>query len=270
MAGRPKSETKKARLEQNKKHKLEEKAVANYLEELKKPEMERKGARIVTQEATEAHFRQTGEVINICHNTIIRRAKGCKSIVEFNMNKGHLRPEEVNKLIEVAEELSDRNIPMTHTTLGQYAETIIRARDPNFTGLGRNWTNRLVEKYSDCIKPYLSSPLDASQTRAVNPNTHAAWFSLLKALFSKYGHSDEPDCLYALDETGFMPGRAITQKVIGRAGKKGQSQKESGNRELITVLPAICADGSALPPLVIHAGKAYSVSWKQNNPLEAS
>ena len=81
---------------------------------------------------------------------------------------------------------------------------------------------------------------------------------------------DVPECIYAIDETGFMPVKAITQKVIGRAGNKSQGQKESGNRELITVLPTICADGTALPPLVIHAGHAYSVSWKQNNPLHAS
>lgn len=270
MPGRPKSESKKSQIKQDKKKDLEQKAVQVYLEELEKPEEDRKGARVVCREVSNDHFHQTGEIIDLDHNTLRRHAKGGKTLAEFNEAKGHLKPEEVEKIIELAEELSDRNIPLNHTTLKQAAELIIKARDPEFKGLGKNWTGRFLEKHSDRIKPFFSSPLDASRTRAVNPNAHAAWFGLLKDLFEKYGHGDDPECLYALDETGFMPGRAITKKVIGRAGKKMQSQKESGNRELITVLPSICADGTAIPPLVIHAGQAFKVSWKQDNPLNAS
>lgn len=270
MPGRPKSATKKAQIASNKKSNVEEKAVIIYCEELKKPEKDRKGARTVCLEVEQEHFLRTGELIKICYNTIRRRAGGGRSLVVFNEDKGHLKPAEVNKLIELAEELADRNIPLTHSTLKECAEMIIKARDPDFEGLGKNWTDRFVEKHSDRIRPFLSSPLEASRNRAVNPNTHTAWFDLVQKLFAKNGCGDEPDCLYALDETGFMPGKALSQKVIGRAGNKTQSQKEGGNRELITVLPTICADGTALPPLVIYAGQAFSVSWKQNNPLKAS
>ncbi|KLO06073.1 hypothetical protein SCHPADRAFT_803698, partial [Schizopora paradoxa] len=67
----------------------------------------------------------------------------------------------------------------------------------------------------------------------------------------------EPDCIFAADETGFLPGRGGSEKVIGKAGKKDQHAKESGNRNLITVMPTICTDGTSIPPLVIFAGLAY-------------
>lgn len=270
MPGRAKSMTKKAQIEREKKEKLAEKAVEAYLQELQKPEKERKGARIICQEVSDEHYGQTQEVIRLDPSTLLRHAKGKRTMAEFNRAKCHLKAEEVENIIELALELADRNIPMTHETLKEAAELILRARDPEFKGLGKNWTDRFVEKHSDQIKPFFSSPLEAARTRAINPNAHAAWFSLLENLFKKYGHGNEPECLYALDKTGFMPGRALTKKVIGRAGKKMQCQKESGNRELITVLPAICADGTAVPPLVINAGQAFRVSWKQDNPLKAS
>ncbi|KAH9165070.1 hypothetical protein EDB89DRAFT_1858704, partial [Lactarius sanguifluus] len=40
------------------------------------------------------------------------------------------------------------------------------------------------------------------------------------------------------------------------------------NRENITVLPTICADGTTLPPTVIYKGESFQVKWLQNNPLD--
>ncbi|KLO13910.1 hypothetical protein SCHPADRAFT_827287 [Schizopora paradoxa] len=83
-------------------------------------------------------------------------------------------------------------------------------------------------------------------------------------------HNIEPDCIFAADETGFMPGRACKSKVIGKSKKKTQHRKESGNRSIISVMPTICADGTSIPSLVIFSGAAYMMSWKQDNPLKAS
>ncbi|KLO14685.1 DDE-domain-containing protein, partial [Schizopora paradoxa] len=113
-----------------------------------------------------------------------------------------------------------------------------------------------------------SSPLERSRTQAANPTNHKLFFDILESTLKTY--NIEPDCIYAMDETGFMPGRACVSKVIGKAGKREQKSKESGNRSNITVLPVICADGTSLPPLVIFSGKAFAVAWEQNNPLRAS
>src|ERR1700677_2084652 len=57
---------------------------------------------------------------------------------------------------------------------------------------------------------------------------------------------------------------------MGAAGQKGQYQQQDGNRENITVLVTIGADGSTLPPTIIFKGKAYQAIWKQDNPANAS
>lgn len=41
-----------------------------------------------------------------------------------------------------------------------------------------------------------------------------------------------------------------------------------GNRELITVVDCICADGSVLPPLIIMKGKRPSYGWIKDSELE--
>ncbi|TFK82751.1 CENP-B protein, partial [Polyporus arcularius HHB13444] len=79
-----------------------------------------------------------------------------------------------------------------------------------------------------------------------------------------------PECIYGMDETGIQQGVGVTERVIGPAGQKVQYQQRSGNRENITVLVTICADGTSTPPAVIYKGDTYHASWKQDNPLNAS
>ncbi|KLO04330.1 hypothetical protein SCHPADRAFT_840746, partial [Schizopora paradoxa] len=146
---------------------------------------------------------------------------------------------------------------------------ILRARlGPSFRGVGENWTDRFLSKHSGRIRVYSSSPLDKARANGANPVTHELFFKILKETIEKY--NIEPDCIFGADETGFLPGRAGSEKVIGKAGKKEQHAKESGNRNLITVMPTICTNGTSIPPLVIFSGIAYLVSWKQDNPLHAS
>lgn len=41
-----------------------------------------------------------------------------------------------------------------------------------------------------------------------------------------------------------------------------------GNRQLITVVDCICADGTVLPPLIIMKGKRPSYGWVKDSELE--
>ena len=128
-----------------------------------------------------------------------------------------------------------------------------------------------VEKHSDQLKPYWSWPLDNSRARAVNPVTKDAFFELLKSTL-RVGEGEEPippELIYGVDETGNQQGLGGHERVLGRTGKKDQYQQQSGDRENITVVVPICADGTYLPPAVIFKEEGYQVSWEQNNPLKA-
>ena len=52
------------------------------------------------------------------------------------------------------------------------------------------------------------------------------------------------------------------------AYRKGQilGGKQDGNRELISCLAAICADGTFIPPALLYQGKSYDIqsSWVQD------
>jgi hypothetical protein len=67
-----------------------------------------------------------------------------------------------------------------------------------------------------------------------------------------------PENTYNMDEKGFMIGRTRRSKrIFSRAlweRKQVTDSLQDGNREWISVLACICADGTALPPGLVFEG----------------
>ena len=67
--------------------------------------------------------------------------------------------------------------------------------------------------------------------------------------------------IYNLDEKGLMMGVANRSKVIVRRGSKLQALCQDTNRELITIVECICADGTTVSPMIIFKGAAHYYGW---------
>lgn len=272
MVGRALSETKKLQLAREKRNDLMDRAVKAYRLELKKPPARQpKGARKICADFENLYRLETGLTVKLSHVTLIRLADGGRTLSEANAAKTVLKPEEVTIVIDYICELGDRGFPLSHKRLKEHAEEILRARLGNQFpegGLGKNWTSRFIEKHSKRIGMGFGKPLESKRGRAVNPATNEAWFSLLGSTITEYDIKEETT--WAVDEAGFQPAGGIRERVMGAKRKGPMYQQRDGNRETITVLVTICADGSATPPAVIFKGSAYQASWKQDNPADAS
>lgn len=66
-----------------------------------------------------------------------------------------------------------------------------------------------------------------------------------------------------MDEKGFLIGFSRTKKRIvgieGLRSKRITGASQDGNREFITLIASICADGSALPPALVYQGESYDL-----------
>jgi hypothetical protein len=67
----------------------------------------------------------------------------------------------------------------------------------------------------------------------------------------------KPENVYNMDEKGFVLGQALKCKVIVRAGRKNPRYVQDGNREMVTVIECVSADGRVLPPMYIYKGSAH-------------
>ena len=62
-----------------------------------------------------------------------------------------------------------------------------------------------------------------------------------------------------MNEKGFLLGVSAKCRVICRKGRKNPKYTQDGNRELITVLECVSAEGVVLPPLVVTKGAHHYI-----------
>ncbi|EMT73749.1 hypothetical protein FOC4_g10000808 [Fusarium odoratissimum] len=91
--------------------------------------------------------------------------------------------------------------------------------------------------------------------RDASPNTIA-----------KYGiRSDD---IWNFDETGFMMGMISSGKVITSSERYGNPKSvQPGNREWVTAIQAINAEGRAIDPYLVVAGQYHLANWYQESNL---
>lgn len=94
------------------------------------------------------------------------------------------------------------------------------------------------------------------------------WFQLIKRKVVDEGVKEGN--IYGMDESGFPPSHGGVERVVGRRGIKGQHKIGSANRENVTVLVTICANGTALKPTIIFKGQRFQANWMKNNVSNAS
>ncbi|RXW17484.1 hypothetical protein EST38_g8369 [Candolleomyces aberdarensis] len=277
MPGRALSKEEKKRRLREITEKWTERAVNAYKYEKTRPlepGKTRKGLRAISEEFKQQCLEEDKVLITIDKTTISRRLNGVPSQADANFDKNSwLSRKEEKALVKFALACADQGFPWDVSRLEEYANDVCLAKyGDDFPGLGQNWGDRFVGRHQGELKPCWSHALDHQRARAANPVTKKEYFTLLKkAIEGEEGEEAIPEeLIYGVHETGIQCGVGQKRRVLGRAEAKIQQQQRSGDRENITVIVTICADGSDLPPAVIFKGKTYRTSWRQNNPLKAS
>jgi hypothetical protein len=95
--------------------------------------------------------------------------------------------------------------------------------------------------------------MDNDHHKADSEAKYKLYFNLLQQKINEYGI--EPRHIYNMDEKGFMIGvlskmRRIFSRQLWET-KAASVAIQDGNRDWITLIAAVCADGSHLPPSLI-------------------
>jgi hypothetical protein len=257
MVGRAVSEQVKKVKARRKLNSIHQEAVNEYLREQLKPEKARRGLRPIAAKH------------GINHKTLSNLANGKQSMSAFNASKKKLSDEEERVLVDLVLESADRGLPLTRSALRATANAIIKGCDgESYTPVGIGWVSRFLDRHHDEIQVHWSKPLDTQRARALNPEVVRKWFELVKESVVLAGI--KPEDIYGMDESGFPPSDQGTQHVLGSRGTKTQHKQGSANRENVTVLVTVCADGTTVKPCVVFKGKKFQKAWCQDNISEAA
>lgn len=234
-------------------------AVDAYRREQEKPEDSRKGARKIAEEFG----------IPKQWRTIINHFNGGRTMREAHEEQQKLTPAEEAVLVDFLMESADRGFPVSVCDIDVMAD-LIRSRrlGPDCTKVGASWRERFLDRHRDILQTHWSKPLDTQRAQSMTPEAKKKWFELVEKFVVQQGI--RPEDLYAMDETGCPPSDQGTSRVVGGRGTKTQHKQGSADRENVTALVTICADGTTLHPTIIFKGKNFMTKWGQDNVANAS
>jgi hypothetical protein len=133
--------------------------------------------------------------------------------------------------------------------------------------VGPRWASNFIKRQPE-LRTRLFRIYDYQRAKCEDPVAINAWFDLVANTIAKYGIRSNH--LYNFDETGFMMGVIMSGVVVTGAERRANPRKvQPGNREWVTVIESINAEGWALPPFIVVAGQCHLSSWYRESNLPA-
>ena len=192
------------------------------------------------------------------------QAAGKRFIQEFNASKSKLIEEDEKALTTPIQISSHRGCPFTHDDIRHTADRLLEARHgPEYIPCGVTFVQNYLERHRHELKTYWSSHLDMQRASCLNPTAVSRWFDIVEEEIVKKGIS--PCQIFGMDESGFTLANDGAVRVVGCRNKKIQHKRGGANRENVTAVVTICANGTYLKPVVIFKGQNIWSKWTERN-----
>jgi hypothetical protein len=122
-------------------------------------------------------------------------------------------------------------------------------------------------RYYKDLRVRWTHSLEACCVQALNRTAVHDYFTLLLETIEKYDINWKN--IYNMDEKGVQLGIGTKTKALVDRDQKTVQHITNGRQDLVTIIECICADGTALHPLVVFKGARRDLRWGENNPCDA-
>ena len=191
-----------------------------------------------------------------CRSTLTRRHKNqvVPHTVKINSQR-LLHPRDEVEVVEYIRGLTRRNLKPTRQMVINFV-TPLCCRAPS-----EAWVTRFLNRHPDELINAWTTPMEANRHRADSVNSYCLYFELLHRKMAEYDLM--PENTYNMDEKGFAIGvTGNSKRIFDKALYQSKAFRQSlhdGNREWLTILAAICANRSVLPPGIIYPAASRDV-----------
>lgn len=207
-------------------------------------------------------IRQAANMYQVPRSTLGDRMRGLRTRAEAHVKQQNLSLAEEVVLVKWAKVMGRRGVPLTHSTLIKYASEI------SGKPVGESWPKRFLARHPD-LKVKATTSLEKCRAKALNRTAVEGFYDILEQVVEEFGIKKEN--IWNMDEKGVQLGIGVKVAAIIDRDQAAVYSVEDGNRELVTIIEAVCADGTALIPSVIFQGVRRNPEWgrAENNPSSA-
>jgi hypothetical protein len=183
----------------------------------------------------------------------------------YHLDRRLLHPRDEAELVKYIKSFTEKHCPPTRQMIINFA-TPLCGWEPS-----DRWVSRLIHRHPDDLTTAWTTPMESRRHVADNGKRYCLYFDLLTRKVKEF--EVLPRDTYNMDEKGFMIGvigktKRVFDKVLYKERRYKQPSHDA-SREWVTVIGAICADGSHLPPAVIYSSDSEKVqaNWMHDiNP----
>ena len=211
-------------------------------------------ADLKTQDRT--NIAATARKYDLTRETLSKRWRGITGSQEdYYLSLQQLTETQETELVEYVNKLTNRGFPPTPQLLKNIAESLSQKT------LGPNWVARFYQRHRTRLASIYLRTIDHKRKMADNSQHFQHFFDLLREKIEKF--RIQPRHIYNMDEKGFIQGISRTTKRVvaieSLRRKRIAGASQDGNREFITLIAGICADGSSIPPALIYQGSSFDL-----------
>ncbi|RKK10678.1 hypothetical protein BFJ66_g14706 [Fusarium oxysporum f. sp. cepae] len=201
--------------------------------------------------------RRAAEIYQVGRMILWRRHKGIQSRRDTIQKSRKLSDLEEEIIVKFILDLDSRGFPPRLRFVEEMANSQLADRDAS--PVGKRWAHNFIKRQPE-LKIRLFRRYDYQRAKCEDPTIIRGWFRLVQNTIAKYGI--RLDDIWNFDETGFMMGVIASGMVATGSERQGRPKSvQPGNREWITVIQAINAEGQSIAPFIIGAGQYHLANW---------
>jgi hypothetical protein len=206
-------------------------------------------------------FRAIADHTDVPRSTLHARAHGRRSIEAKAQSQQYLTPFEEKAMVDFVLQMSNLGTPVRIKYIPAIAFSVARGRpepDRPLKPPGKNWAKSLEKRHPR---------LRARKVRALNWDRHEKnifpkiehWFKEIGRVLKRSDITREN--VYNMDETGVMLSKLGSVKVLVGQDDRRDYRGARVERQMVTAVECISADGRYLKPMVIWPASTHRANW---------
>lgn len=201
--------------------------------------------------------RAAAKAYGIPPSTLRGRINGATNSAISHQHQQRLTPQQEEFLVEWILEEDARGFPPSIPRAREMANRILRMNG-DLDPIGKAWLSQFVRR-NPRVHSVVGRRIEAPRAEVATPEQVRAFLELFERTRKQLNIRLED--IYNMDETGIALGICTNTRVLADARKKKAYIKSPENREWVSIIESISADGRKLRPLTIFKGQSLQTTW---------